>query len=574
MEKQAKKIRFFKVKDFFNKVLQRFKLSTRLFFIFVSLLFVSICVVGISSYSKAKDMTMDSIENRLVREAELMGYIAENLKFVYVSDEDYFMQQLDVSVRTQKEKLKSDGIQADFFYIVDDRTTPFRISDGKIPEISSNTIDNLLKKQNGIIHESIEGEDYTISVQRMDEIGGIFAILIPTDSYMNSVNQMAYFTLIVMAISIAVTTLLIILFVRSLVKPLNALRHTMKAVRNGSLQNLVGTKTTIPEIISLHKSYNSMIDQMRGMLHEIKESTKELEVTGDELKCSSENALITSQQLVSTISVVKAGAEQTASSSELSVNSFKVMTDKIEDIVSNMENTFRSSERMNQSADYGERTMSALIHTIHTFEKDFEQLTDTIKNVKDYSVSITNLVGMVNGIAQQTKLLALNAQIEAARAGEVGKGFVVVAQEVRKLAEQSQNATESISNSVYQMEMVTKGASNEFDSMLKKIKSNLTMANESKISLDELMKGISEVSENMKNMQNELIGLDEMLPKLEQRVNEFSSVSQETLASAEEMLTYSNNQIEQMENTNGVGKRLHNLSKTLSATTQHFSKTY
>ena len=67
-------------------------------------------VVGASSYIKAKDMNMESIENRLVRETELMGYIAENLKFVYVSDKDYFMQQLEANVRSQQKKLKEDGI--------------------------------------------------------------------------------------------------------------------------------------------------------------------------------------------------------------------------------------------------------------------------------------------------------------------------------------------------------------------------------------------------------------------------------------------------------------------------------
>ena len=95
-----------------EKIFQKFNLGTRLFILFVSLLILSVVVVGASSYIKAKDMNMESIENRLMREAELMGYIAENLKFVYVSDEDYFMQQLESSVRSQQKKLKSDGISS------------------------------------------------------------------------------------------------------------------------------------------------------------------------------------------------------------------------------------------------------------------------------------------------------------------------------------------------------------------------------------------------------------------------------------------------------------------------------
>ena len=123
----------------YQKVLQKFNLSTRLFLLFVSLLVLSVVVVGVSSYIKAKDMNMETIENRLVRETDLMGYIATNLKFVYVSDDDYFMQQLDSSVRTQKEKLKSDGITSEFFYIVDKKVTPFKVSVKSLPTISESS---------------------------------------------------------------------------------------------------------------------------------------------------------------------------------------------------------------------------------------------------------------------------------------------------------------------------------------------------------------------------------------------------------------------------------------------------
>jgi len=87
------------------QTIRKATLRTRLLFLFVSLLFLSICAVGISSHFKAKDITMETIEGRLAREAELMQYTAENLKFVYIGDEDYFMQQLESSVRSQQKKM-------------------------------------------------------------------------------------------------------------------------------------------------------------------------------------------------------------------------------------------------------------------------------------------------------------------------------------------------------------------------------------------------------------------------------------------------------------------------------------
>ncbi|WP_325048982.1 methyl-accepting chemotaxis protein [Peribacillus saganii] len=557
-------------KRLFEKISRKMNLGTRLFILFVSLLIVSTVVVGFSSYQKSKEMATSTIEDRLVREAELMGYIAENLKFVYISDDKYFMQQLEASVRSQQKKLKSDGITSNFLYIVNKEVKPFQVSKNSSPSLPKPIINKITKQKKGIIQEKLKGEEYTITFQEMKEINGIYVLLIPTNSYMDPVSQMAYFTFAVIGISIAVTAIVIALFVRTLTKPLNKLRNTMKEVRDGNLLDSAAMKTTIPEILSLHTSYNAMIGQMRTMLHELKETTKELEQTGDELKQSSGCALSSSHQLISAINIVKLGAEHTAASSENSVSRFKTMKNKMEELMQNMENVYCSSENMNFSARRGEKNMGDLISTIHKFENDFDHLTITIKQVKDYSMSITNLIGMVQGIAEQTKLLALNASIEAARAGESGKGFAVVANEVRNLAEQSKRATDEISQSITNMESMTASATQEFEQMLIKIKSNLLMANESKQSFDHLMNEITAVSGKLHGMQAELKDLEAILPQLEHSADNLSSVSQETLASSDEMLAASENQIKQMESTDNIGFKLNDLSKSLSSITNRF----
>ncbi|WP_235864006.1 methyl-accepting chemotaxis protein [Sutcliffiella halmapala] len=558
------------IRKIVGNLLKNSKLGTRLFALFVSLLVISIVVVGLSSYIKSKEMTMEMMENRLIRESELMGHIAENLKFLYISDEEYFMQQLEVNIRSQQEKLKVDGITSEFFYIVDQHAIPFKVSEDVIPSINESLINQITDSKSGVIHSKIEGVDYTITYQEMKEINGIYVLLIPTKSYLGPVNSMAYFTIFIVIISVLICTLLLILFVRTLTKPLSELSDTISQVRQGSLNRSSSIKTTLPEILSLQNSYNAMIDQMRSMVHELKETTVKLEETGVELKISSEYSLVSSHQLVTAINLVKQGAEQTASSSESSVTSFNDMKDKIEDTLVNMNIVSDSSDAMSLSAEYGEKTISQLITTIRTFEEDFAHLNKTIIHVKNYSSSITNLVGLIKGITEQTKLLALNATIEAARAGEAGRGFAVVANEVRKLADQSSSAAEEITNSIHKMEGVTIGATQEFDQMLSKVQTNLSMANESKLSFDELMQEIATVSKNLQGMQTTLQGLEYLLPNLEQSADMLLSVSQETSASSDEMLAASEKQIQQMAGTNNIGLRLHKLSTSLSQITQRF----
>ncbi len=559
------------MKLFFSNLLSKASLRMRLLILFVSLLVISIVTVGAVTYIQAKNITLNTIEDRLTRETQLMGYIAENLHFLYVSDESYFMQQLNVNVRTQQYQLDEDGIESHFFYIVDNEAAPFTVSADSLPAISDRLITDITEEQNGQFSRMIDGEQYTISFQQMDEIGGIYVLLVPNSSFMTPVTSMGSYIITIIIASILITTILLTLFVRTLTNPLTVLRNTMREVRKGNLIQAPEPKTTLPEFVSLHKSYDAMIDQMRTMLHELKNTTVELNHTGEDLKNSSNSALQSSHDLTESIDIVKQGAEQTASSSENSVSSSMAMKNKTEIMMQNMDNVFANAESMNTSAVNGEKNISKLITTLQTYEKDFRDLTETIQQVNDYSLSISKLVGLIQGIAEQTKLLSLNASIEAARAGDAGKGFSVVANEVGKLAEQSSTAAYEITNAISNMEEITHDATKEFKQMQKKTITNLTIANDSKSSFDDLMKEIEETTRKLQHTKEELEELKKELPKLELSAEDFASISQETLASAEEMLASSEHQYKQTENTHEIGLKLMNISNSLSQITKQFT---
>lgn len=550
--------------------LQKLSLSTRLFILFVSLLILSAVGVGVSSYLKAKETTMNAIETRLMRETEMMSYVAENLKFVYISDEKYFMQQLEANVRSQHEILKNDGISAEILYIKEGAAHPFKVSEQSFSTLSEKISAKIISSRNGLFHEKIGNEEYTITYRELKELNGIYVMLVRTQSYMEPINQMVYFMITGIIISILIATVIILLLMRTVTNPLNMLRNTMRKVRDGKIEAADPIQTSVPEITSLHKSYNSMIAHMKELLSKLKTTIKELEQTGGDLMKSSNHSLDSGHDLVTAIMVVKAGAEQTASSSEDNANRFREMKHFIETILESMESVFEGSRQMNKTARYGDTNISQLISTFYLFERDFEHLTNTINEVKHYSGIITKLVGLVSGISEQTKLLALNASIEAVRAGESGKGFSVVAQEVRKLAEQSTKVTEDITSAIGNMENITLGATKAFERMHSKVKSNLSMASEVKHSFDDLMGNIVEESRSLHRIQEELKGLVEILPKLEQATIHFTSISQETVASSEEMLTISEQQMELMENTNGIGTKLNHLSQSLTKMTERF----
>lgn len=558
------------MKRLFKPILEKATLRTRLLVLCTVLLVAAISIVGFTAYSKAKSMAVQTIENRLISETKLMGYIAESLHFLYVSDEDYFIQQLNANIRTQQKELETEGIEAEYVYIKEGTAQPFAISEDKLPKIPRAIIDKMGTEKNGQLHREINGTDYTITFQQMDEITGIYAVLVPTNSFMAPVHQLGLFTLMIVGISIVVSIAVIILFVRTLTKPLQFLRETMREVRMGHLKTMEESQTTLPEFISLHKSYNSMIGHMRRVLHELQNTANSLDKTGDVLTDHSALTLRTSEQVIDAIDVVKVGAEETAGSSEENTIRFQEMKNDMVQIMMNMSNVRERSDKMHLSATHGEHQMIELMETIHHFEQDFKHLNETMKRVNEFSHSITESVGMIHRIAEQTKLLALNASIEAARAGEAGEGFSVVAEEVGKLATQSSAASKEISNSIDHMELITSEATKEVEKIFQKTRENLILTSEAKVSFDDLMKDISEVNQTIHRGQNDLAKLEKTLPKLEQSAVGFASISQQTLASVEEMLASSDQQFNQVQQTHKIGEKLTDISKSLSTLTNQF----
>ncbi|TDL82282.1 methyl-accepting chemotaxis protein [Peribacillus frigoritolerans] len=561
----------FKPKKDRQPLLSKINLQSRLLILVLTLLISSITAVGYTSYVKSKKTTMDIIEDRLQREVNTTGEIAGNLMIAYLGEEEEFLKRFDKVVLTnQASELIQDGLSADFFLINENKANPFSVSENSKIAFTSKLIADITEKDNGIFHQEINGIDYTLSFKQVQELKGQFLIAVPTESYMNTARELASFTAWMVLLSGLITTAVLIVVIRSLTKPLAVLRNTMKEVREGDLTKNIHIETSMPEINSLMKSFNQMMTQMRMMVGNIDKTTGDLTKTGEQLREATDDVIVHNSQLVEAIKIVRAGAVQIASSSDHSIHAFGKMRDELRVVFQDMEFLFSSAADMNQSAYRGEKNISQMIQTMNSFEQEFEKMTNTIRGVKEHSVSIANVVMIIQTIAEQTKLLALNAAIEAARAGEAGNGFAVVAGEVKKLAEQSSKATEDITKSILSMENISSRASKEFEHMLANIHSHLDVAAQSRVSFDELMSEINIVNRRLSGMKKQIQHLNATLPIMERSAESFASVSQETLASAEQMLAASEEQIAQMNKTHQIGQKITDLSRNLSSAAKEY----
>ncbi len=283
--------------------------------------------------------------------------------------------------------------------------------------------------------------------------------IIASGTYMQDFNAEANSLLVVIGLTlvgaIIIGVMAVILVSRHLALPVKKLSQRVREVAKGNLTVDMEHLQRTDEIGQLNEGFNEMVDQLKTLISDVEEAIVEIQSTSSNLTAVAEETNAYGDEIVKAINEVSNGAVKQASEAEDTNRTATEFAQQIEGLHDKNELMLDASQHMQKSNEEG-------IVNIASLKDKSQESSMLIQNIQSVFGSlivkvreIEGIVGTITEISDQTNLLALNASIEAARAGEHGKGFAVVAEEVRKLADQTSVATELVRTTLKGIESET-----------------------------------------------------------------------------------------------------------------------
>lgn len=363
----------------------------------------------------------------------------------------------------------------------------------------------ILEKGNGRIEYTWDGLDKVAYFREIPEMDWHLVLAVEREDMLRTTVAMLRSELIIVVIIAVIVGLVIFFVARGIAKPMRNGALFADHVAKGNLDippdmrnDLESTSARTDEIGLLARSIGNMVLNLRSLFEQSQQKTKEPEqctakaqkamAEADEARKAAESAkregmLAAAAHLEEVVDAISAaaadlstqiaqcshGADEQAARAAETATAMEEMNSTVAEVARNASSASEISARTREKAAEGSDIVEKAVHSIREVQSQSLSLKDDMEKLSEHARSISRIMGVISDIADQTNLLALNAAIEAARAGEAGRGFAVVADEVRKLAEKTMASTNDVAQAIKAIQDSASQSSRQVDMAVESI---------------------------------------------------------------------------------------------------------
>jgi len=291
-------------------------------------------------------------------------------------------------------------------------------------------------------------------------------------------DKVSQILLIVTVVALAIGIGAALLITRAIITPLDQLVDHASKVADGDLRQDISTDRK-DELGRLMMAMQVMTENLRHTIKEVSDGVSQIASASEELSAVTEQT--------------STGANQQRDETDQVATAMNEMTATVQEVAKNAASAATSASESDQQSKEGHRVVTSAMAQIEALSTDVDQSADLIAKLREDSTNIGNILDVISSIAEQTNLLALNAAIEAARAGEQGRGFAVVADEVRALAKRTQDSTGEIETLVNTLQRGSKEAAESMRHNSDNAESAVEVARQAAESLDSIAASVSSI---------------------------------------------------------------------------------
>jgi methyl-accepting chemotaxis protein len=413
------------------------------------------------------------------------------------------------------------------------------------------------------------GESVMIPYQKFALMDWKLAGILPVDSLVKDAKQIQNLTWIMALVAAILAIGIGFLVIRMIAVPLVKLRNLMNEGAKGNL-TVRSNVNKEDEIGQLSKSFDLMMTQITSLVDQTNRTAQEVLTTAGDLSEASRKTAVSAKEIAVATEEIANGATSLAVEAERGSDLTDNMGSRMEQVNEAGQQMVTSAAEVEQSSEKGTRYMAELIEKTGITEEMTRSMVQKVDKLKDSTRSIRKILDVLNNLTKQTNILSLNATIEAARAGAAGKGFMVVADEIRKLADQSRQSIDVVAQ-------ITETIQGEIDDTVNVLSQAYPIFQEQISSVKEANQIFLSVQSQMSRFVNHLDTvtasvdqLGETQNVLSEAMSNVSAVAQQSSATSEEVASLSNEQLSISDNLVQLSNKLETVSNHLKESLSSF----